>query len=108
MFHAVPLAAAVGRMTSAPWTVPAADGVLAWVRHSGGAVSLTLTDGAGEHPLLPDGQRQTVEPGEGRACTESAFRLTGPLAAGHLTASLEVRCEDSPTVHVYDYGILLL
>ncbi|MBU5436313.1 hypothetical protein [Pseudoflavonifractor sp. MSJ-37] len=107
-FQITPLGAASGTMTSMERDVPASHGALAWVRHSGGSVSLALNWSGQARPMSPDGQRTTVEPGEGLPCTESMFRLDEVLPAGPMAVRLDVACGESAVVHVYDYGLILL
>ena len=107
-FQIRPLGAPTGSMTSVVRDVPASNGALAWVRHSGGTVSLALDWGGAGHTMAPDHQRQTVEPGQGLTCTESMFRLDEPLPAGEMAVRLEAVCGESAVVHVHDCGLILL
>ena len=77
-----------------------AQEALAWVRHSGGSVALSL-NGA---PMTAGAARSTQDL-EGRACTEQSFRLEGPV--GPLVTPV-LRMESGAAAWLYDYGVVLL
>ena len=90
-----------GTLTVKPQTLAAAPAsARAWVRHSGGSVTLTLNGTA----MTAAGTRSTVN-ADGTACTESAFRLDKALTA-RVSPVLTVNGGGAPATYVYDYGIM--
>lgn len=88
---------APARGVGGPWRE-----ALAWVRHSGGGVGLTLNGAAME----AGESRSTADP-LGRSCTERSFRLTGP-GTSPLTVALHLDCQGAGQMAVYSYGVMLL
>ena len=106
ILHLTPLIADTGWARTVEQEVPTAGEVQAWVRHAGGSVTLTLTDGDGTaHVLIPDRQRQTLDP-EGNSCTESGFAGAGDFAAGEWTVKLDAARNSDEKMTVFDYGVI--
>ena len=78
---------------------PAPASARAWVRHSGGTVSLTL----GGKAMTRVGTRSTTNL-QGEGCTESSFRLEG--LSTNVTPVLTVNGGGAPATYVYDYGVM--
>ena len=96
-----------GTITASAAALPAFSRALGWVRHSGGAVELSLT-GSSTLAFLLEGQRQTVEPFQGAACTESAFVLEQAGAAETRAVQLSLTRGAEDRALIYDYGVVLL
>ncbi len=73
---------------------------LAWVRHSGGTVGLSLNGAA-----MTAREVRNTQDLEGHICTEQAFSLDGPITSP-ITPVLTM--ESSVEAWLYDYGIVLL
>ena len=99
--------ASVVTMTAKPAALPESRGAAAWVRHRGGTVSLSLKNGGKSVALTPEESRETVELYTGATCTEQAFRLDQPLAAGDWQVVLSGSLSgDESEMEVYDYGVV--
>lgn len=98
-----PRAATSGTMTAVSrQTGGSFQRALAWVRHTGGTISLTLGDKA----MSRTGSRSTTDPG-GVPCVEAAFALNSPLS-GAVQVKLGLSTSAGTNVRVYDYGVMLL
>ena len=107
VFHFTPVTGTAGWFRAVYAGVPAADSVLAWVRHTGGNVSLTVVDGAGaQHVLaLTDSRRDFAL--DGTPCTESAFLLRTGFTAGDWTVELALDRQAAETMEFLDYGLVI-
>ena len=88
--------------------LPTRDRILAWVRHSGGRIGITVLDGDTEFPMVltstTAAQTLRDEP-----CTESAFLLDDVPAGETLAVRLELSLsEEEDAAKLYDYGVVLL
>lgn len=108
ILHFTPIEAAQGELETVARALPAFQRLKGWVRHRGGAFTLSLKTEDGE--LLPFAQSETRETTElfGRSCTETAVTLDVPMAAGSwsLIFALDARTDDY--LALYDYGVMLL
>ena len=73
---------------------------LAWVRHSGGTVELSLNGVA-----MTAGKSRSTQDPEGHACTEQTFSLEDPVTSP-VTPVLTMK--SGTEAWLYDYGIVLL
>ena len=104
-----PVSGSTGTLLTRAQTIPACQALRAWVRHKGGAVSLQLVGGDGSAlPMTPAGERQTVEPLNGTACTERAFALEQERPEGPASFRLDLSAGQSDRLELYDYGVVLL
>ena len=102
-----PSTATSGTITAKGVSMPACGRVLAWVRHVGGAVTMTVQTAGTGRTLTKVGTRSTVDP-KGTACTESEFRLDTALPAGSTAPVLTLSLNGAAAARVLDYGVALL
>ena len=107
VFHFTPVTGAAGWFRAVYAGVPAADSVLAWVRHTGGSMALAITDGGGYRQVLTPTETRTAVALDGTPCTESAFLLRSGFAAGDWTVELILRRLEAETMEVLDYGLVI-
>ena len=107
VFHFTPVTGATGWFRAVYAGVPAADSVLAWVRHTGGKMALAITDGDGYRQVLAPTETRTAVALDGTPCTESAFLLRSGFAAGDWTVELILRRLEAETMEVLDYGLVI-
>ena len=104
-----PGGASSGSITAKAAALPENRGVVAWVRHNGGQVSLSLKNGADTISLTEENRRTSIDPQTGEACTEQAFRLDQTLSATEwqvvLAGSLN---EEESEMEIYDYGVIVI
>lgn len=107
VFHFTPVTGSTGWFRAVYAGVPAADSVLAWVRHTGGSMALAITDGGGYRQVLTPTETRTAVALDGTPCTESAFLLRSGFAAGDWTVELILRRLEAETMEVLDYGLVI-
>lgn len=107
VFHFTPVTGATGWFRAVYAGVPAADSVLAWVRHTGGKMALAITDGGGYRQVLAPTETRSTVGLDGTPCTESAFLLRSGFAAGDWTVELILRRLEAETMEVLDYGLVI-
>ena len=106
--HLTPTAGESGTITTRSLALPDRTGLRAWVRFSGGSVSLSAQAAGGNPaPFTSLGDRVTVN-AAGEACIEREFALDAPPGTGNLTFTVSLDLEGSAQMLLYDYGILLL
>ncbi|OUN06244.1 hypothetical protein B5G43_09815 [Flavonifractor sp. An92] len=104
----IPAGGTEASLVSQDAALPTRDRILAWVRHSGGTVGVTILDGDKEFPMSPAGTTET-ENLQGQACSESTFLLDDVPTAEILAVRLElVLSEEENAAKLYDYGVVLL
>ncbi len=102
-------AAETGTMTGKALPLPEGRGAMAWVRHKGGAVALSLKGSAGTFPMTAGTARASQDLMTGTACTEQSFRLDRALSAGNWSVILTgTRGGSEESMEVFDYGLILL
>lgn len=101
LLYFLPSASTTGEMTSPVLDPGDWERAMAWVRHSGGTVTLALGQTA-----MAAGESRTVENLEGTSCLETAFTLEG--GGGSFPVRLGVTTASGQSVSVYDYGVVLL
>ena len=101
LLHITPSPSTQGGMVSVTRDPGTWERARAWVRHSGGTVSLSL----GDTPMA-SGTKRTVENLEGDSCTETAFSLDRGGSA--FSVRLNISTTSGQSVSIYDYGIVLL
>ena len=102
-------AAETGTMTGKALPLPEGRGAMAWVRHKGGAVALSLKGSAGTFPMTAGTARASQDLMTGTACTEQSFRLDRALSAGNWSVVLTgTRGGSEESMEVFDYGLILL
>ena len=106
--YVTPVSGSSGTVSQTQPSLPACDGLRAWVRHQGGSVSLTVQRESDEpQSLTLGGQKSAAEPLNGKVCMESSFRLDRGLAEGQFRITLAVTLGGSEQeMDVFDYGIL--
>ena len=107
--NAQAISGTAGTITSATVSMPACQGVQAWVRHSGGTVGVTLKCGGETLPLTAGAQRETVDLLSGSPCIEQSYRLERYLTAGDWQVVLDMALASGESgMQLHDYGIVLL
>ena len=102
-------AAETGTMTGKALPLPEGRGAMAWVRHKGGAVALSLKGSAGTFPMTAGTARASQDLMTGTACTEQSFRLDRALSAGNWSVILTgTRGGSEESMEVFDYGVIVL
>lgn len=107
VFHFTPVTAATGWFRATYAGVPGAEAVLAWIRHTGGSMALSVTDGTGKRHVFSPTETRSTAGLDGTACTESAFLLRTGFAAGDWTVELTLDRQEAETMEVLDYGLVI-
>ena len=98
-----------GQLTTRAQSLPAFQRALAWVRHKGGTVGLSLKCGDEVISLTAEAQRETVDLLSGSPCTEQSYRLERDLSAGDWQVVLDVALgSGESSMQLYDYGIAII
>ena len=98
-----------GQLTTRAQSLPAFQRALAWVRHKGGTVGLSLKCGDEVISLTAEAQRETVDLLSGSTCTEQSYRLERDLSAGDWQVVLDaVLGSGESSMQLYDYGIAII
>ena len=98
-----------GTISSTEVSMPACEGVQAWVRHSGGTVGMTLRCGGETLPLTAGAQQETVDLLTGGTCIEQSYHLEQELPAGNWQVVLDaVLASGESGMQLHDYGVVLL
>ena len=108
ILHFTPANGTSGSLVSHDTALPARNRILAWARHSGGTVGITVLEGDVEYPMTRTGTT-TTQNLQNQACTESAFALDAPPEGGVLAVRVELSLSSGENAaQLYDYGVLLL
>lgn len=107
ILYVTPRSGQSGRLVSTATLLPEMQGALAWVRHSGGTVALSLRGGGTDMALHPVGTRQTVN-ATGQNCTETSFLLEEQSTAKSTAVVLALALNGAAKMTVFDYGLMLL
>lgn len=108
VLHFTPASGTSGSLVSHDTALPARNRILAWARHSGGTVGITVLEGDVEYPMTRTGTTTTRNL-QNQACTESAFALDGAPEGGVLAVRVELSLPSGENAAaLYDYGVVLL
>lgn len=107
-FDLTPIGGTSGTSVTPPLTLPDRKRLRGWLKHRGGAVTLSVRDsGVTDHPMTVAATRQTVSL-QGVACTEEEFVLDPAPASGTLAFSLGMSPGAANDMDVFDYGVMLI
>ena len=106
--HFTPMQGLTGQLTTVEYPLPACGGMRAWTRCQGGNVTLSLLIGGNVCPFAAVEQRETAEPRNGAACTETEYQLDQAVEAGDLAFRLDLEVGSEGQLTLYDYGVILL
>ena len=108
VLHITPASGTSGSLVGHDTALPARSRILAWARHSGGTVGVTVLEGEAEYAMTRTGTA-AAQNLQNQACTESAFALDAPPSGGVLAVRVELALPEYETAAaLYDYGVVLL
>ena len=108
VLHFTPASGTSGSLVSHGTALPARNRILAWARHSGGMVGLTVLEGDVEYPMIRTGTT-TTQNLQNQPCTESAFALDAAPEGGLLAVRVDLSLSsEEDAAKLYDYGVMLL
>ena len=108
VLHFTPAGGTSGSLVGHDASLPARSRILAWARHSGGTVGITVLEGDVEYPMTRTGTA-AAQNLQNQACTESAFALDVPPEGGVLAVRVELSLSSGENAAaLYDYGVVLL